>query len=406
MKRLKEISILRSGIPLSRGNVEHIETGDSDRAQTQYQDGIVERVFTPNEPIKRLHETLHARFSNPSEVWPHVHSITKGYIEDAKIHTQHWPWGLARTPKLIQKSIGKILRDEFKTITKAQNTPGFVEDSYLKAERLGSILRALSLPNGRALLNDYAASSNPKIVSCEELVVLEAVRAYCSHPEKWHEGALLFDKLAGLSPENPMEGEGKGAPVPIGGIVEKMDIEELPRFTPTLTAPIIETSLASSGRTLNWRELLRGKFAVPNRMFIREAELDNVGGTILIDGSGSMKVTTETLSKMCAVLPAATIAYYIGRGNGQGTLYIYARNGKRANITPLPYICNSVDGPAQEWLLRQDGPRYFVTDVGFCGAGMLSMIAIAKFREHKKQKLFQHFITLEETVRHFQTMRQ
>lgn len=107
-------------------------------------------------------------------------------------------------------------------------------------------------------------------------------------------------------------------------------------------------------------------------LFLRRRKI-HPGGVVLIDSSGSMNVDAETLNKLCAIIPTATVAFYSGHDNGwSGKLCIYAHNRKRFSGSPdlldrFQYGGNCVDVPALRWLLAQPAPRYLVSDCAFCG---------------------------------------
>jgi hypothetical protein len=97
------------------------------------------------------------------------------------------------------------------------------------------------------------------------------------------------------------------------------------------------------------------------------------GGTILIDGSGSMHLTTDELSALVSRSLAATVAIYAGLpGDESGSLRIVAKNGR---FTPIEEVTsnfgkgNVVDGHALRWLSRQPGPRIWVSDGIVTGLG-------------------------------------
>lgn len=105
-----------------------------------------------------------------------------------------------------------------------------------------------------------------------------------------------------------------------------------------------------------------------------------VGASILIDGSGSMGMSIDTIRKMVETAPASVIAIYYG-GDGiiphsgvdhdGGFIVVIARDGLAcSNIGP--YIlggANECDGIALRWLGQQPGPRYWVSDGGVTGPG-------------------------------------
>jgi len=95
----------------------------------------------------------------------------------------------------------------------------------------------------------------------------------------------------------------------------------------------------------------------------------NKGGSILIDCSASMGFAKETLLSFVKAAPALTVAGYSGYGDN-GALRIWIKSGK---IVADEYLVrpgggnNVVDGPAIEWLSRQKGPRFWVSDLGVTG---------------------------------------
>ena len=95
------------------------------------------------------------------------------------------------------------------------------------------------------------------------------------------------------------------------------------------------------------------------------------GGTILIDTSGSMRLSPEQIDALVRVSRgAALVAMYSGSGD-EGELRIIAENGKRARIEDLePYGSgNIVDLPALERLGGQSQPRIWISDGNVSGIG-------------------------------------
>jgi hypothetical protein len=160
----------------------------------------------------------------------------------------------------------------------------------------------------------------------------------------------------------------------------KMTVIELPHLVKIEQAKI-GFRKATTGARLH-RPSLR-KVILPQRLFVRRLPR-RPGGTILVDASGSMGDFNE-VTKWMSRQPFGTIAYYAGDGYETGQLFVYARNGWRAEQIVEPNGGdNSVDGKAIDWLLSQDAPRIMVTDRGFCSAAD-SNLQVARLEVLEKQ---------------------
>ena len=95
-----------------------------------------------------------------------------------------------------------------------------------------------------------------------------------------------------------------------------------------------------------------------------------LGGTILIDASGSMSFSGQDILEIMSLLPAVTIAMYNGYSNS-GDLRIIGRNGMRVTeeyINDWSGGGNVVDGPALKWLATMPERRIWVSDMYIFGA--------------------------------------
>jgi hypothetical protein len=125
------------------------------------------------------------------------------------------------------------------------------------------------------------------------------------------------------------------------------------------------------------------------------------GGTVLIDASGSMNFTADELLQVIAAAPLATIAFYNAPDDKvrTGNLWIFSDKAKRAADLslvkteskyahdPERWGCgNVVDLQAMRWLLKQPGPRYYVTDGEFTGP--TTDLAKTMFNNALSRKLF------------------
>jgi hypothetical protein len=88
-------------------------------------------------------------------------------------------------------------------------------------------------------------------------------------------------------------------------------------------------------------------------------------GSVIIDTSGSMHLSSDDIDEIMTALPGVTVATYCSDGDHDGELRIVARKGRRAgkdDLTDRNWGGNGVDGPALRWLAKQPAPRYWVCD--------------------------------------------
>jgi hypothetical protein len=129
-------------------------------------------------------------------------------------------------------------------------------------------------------------------------------------------------------------------------------------------------------------------------------EKKNMGGTVMIDASGSMCLDDKVLYDFAMDVPMGTVCYYSGGampedGNvppeGVGHLVVYAHKGKvrrdTGNELPFRGGDNLVDYNVLLWLLKQPKPRYFVTDRGWTAADWINKrlnIRLAQLEQAKQ----------------------
>lgn len=175
--------------------------------------------------------------------------------------------------------------------------------------------------------------------------------------------------------------EGLLMPVTDGDALEgKMEIRDLrPKTAFTAKQREITRKYAPDGVHLNTARYVNAIVSGDaNGLFARRLR-HKIGGTVVIDASGSMGATAENLAQLAATVPTATIAYYSGNDAGQGTLTVYALKGKRYSGS-LPndtlHGGNAVDLPAVRWLMANPKPWTLVSDLEFTG-GVLGSETIA-----------------------------
>jgi hypothetical protein len=153
-----------------------------------------------------------------------------------------------------------------------------------------------------------------------------------------------------------------------------------------------------------WRAMEEGvlpryshRYFVDGRVFARRRKI--LGGTVVIDASGSMALSGEQIQAMVECAPGCLVACYSGDDSG-GVLRILAAEGKRVANEFCAPPCgggNIVDFPALKWAYRYSHPRIWVSDVGVTGIhdeqgqGNVAMCAAAV----KKGRFFQAHNTEE-----------
>jgi hypothetical protein len=119
---------------------------------------------------------------------------------------------------------------------------------------------------------------------------------------------------------------------------------------------------------------LGGAFKYPHRGILPSGDgrvfgerKSTSGCTILVDCSGSMRISPDDLQSMMRASGRATIALYgsLPASVCKGRLAVVARNGGHApqeNLSDLIGNGNVVDGPALQWLNRRHGARIWISD--------------------------------------------
>lgn len=143
-----------------------------------------------------------------------------------------------------------------------------------------------------------------------------------------------------------------------------------------ITRAAMSRARSALGGTPGWRAASEGsvvryahRWSTDRAIFRKRAR--RARGTILVDASGSMRLSPGDLDRLLASTRAGLlVALYAGDGE-KGELRIVADGAARASDSALARFGtgNVVDLPALEWLARQHGPRFWVSDGGVTGIG-------------------------------------
>lgn len=131
-----------------------------------------------------------------------------------------------------------------------------------------------------------------------------------------------------------------------------------------------------AGRARQPRSVEEGTlFRSPHRMWIDgkvfARKIPHHGASVLIDASGSMSLSSESIYEMMTACgPDTIVAMYYG-DDATGSIRVIGKGMRHAEEKYLKRFGsgNIVDAAALEWLCRQRGPRIWVSDGAVTGKG-------------------------------------
>jgi hypothetical protein len=178
----------------------------------------------------------------------------------------------------------------------------------------------------------------------------------------------------------------------------------------TITEPKRTVRFPSKMRGRSWKATDQGvvlrypqRYCADKTMFAAKAQKPR-GCTVDIDASGSMNFTIQEILRIMQLMPAAVIAAYNG-GRTHGELRILAKKGRRVEEAFMkpPHGGNGVDGPALDWLAKQPGPRYWVSDGHVFGyEGKRTPAMLAAVYKHCRDHHILRVDSLTEVIERFQ----
>ncbi len=389
----KEATLIQSAVPASRGPLKHFEH-TNETSFVRFRGDSAEEIHTPQSTLKRIHEVMHARHTDP-KAYPGINGTVAQIIEDCRLHLGYWPWPRGRTPETIKREVieatqkdlaGKAsgftdfaiklrARAVFDGVGSPSLSPAFAAEHKLFANQIIEMIRAGEHELAAKLVERvFYPPAKPKDEEEEEEDVDgdgdgDDFEDDEGKPKPRRKGRV---KVYGKSDSRPEKKKPPPSPMERMCLGDgRMEIIELEKVEPTQAADA-GFRLATSGARL-YRPALRRPILSP-RLFLKKAPYDPIG-VICFDFSGSMSVDETILNDCCRRAPTAAVGYYEGRdGTGEGWLWVYARDGMRARkVLSKGYRGNAVDGPAMDWMLTFDAPRIMVTDRNFCGSLDASM---------------------------------
>ncbi len=329
--------------------------------------------------VSRVHEMLHARFS-PRHV-PLIEGVRRDAIlaaEDSRLAM------IATTLDVPHPNDDQTTAETQEIISgTAKKMPTMTRAEAMAARRaIGlCVLSHGYTPAGIAAYT-VILRTNPGAQPWDQLELVRALRSgfqviremrgHYRNPRCMRTLARKFERLFPIKQEQEPDEEHERA-TPISS-AERFALE----YNPSLeidTAPLCERLVPRTIRPVirhqDFGAILRAphRWAIDRAVFRTSRMRPSTGGTILIDGSASMELQQADLERLLMARPAATIAVYNGHAK-RSMLRILARHGRRVvkhNVAPPLNGGHNYDAGPVNWLTRQDGPRWFITDMGFHG---------------------------------------
>ena len=382
----------------------------------------------------RLHESLHAAYS-ALRLPEGLHPWTLQAIEDARLHSACWPKGYTS----VDRDAQVMALREMRALSEMWERLGSEELPMAITALVRSATTLYTTAYSEHMKVEQAGKNIPREMVEALVPVLVAIRE-----RQWELAARTLDPLMkGVAGEMPREDESlesaatgaaafdpdasvevlgpptavwdaaEGRVVPGEGEERKrkvidgkigrprMKIVELqPRHEPTELAKARARTPAAMGTRIRSHKLAGAVVSNNARgLFSRPAKRFSVAGTVLVDASGSMRVTAKKLLVLLKSAPGATLAYYDSPDEMEGTLWVAARNGRMYQGS-LPHMGggNGVDLEALQWLLKQAGPRIFVTDKAFTGTPAEAKAAKVLLAQAERLKLVTWVRTLQHAL--------
>ncbi len=346
-------------------------------------------VLVPSGPqaaarVIRTHEAIHVNIAQRKKRG-HIPALLHECVEDVRVHSAVWPTSVSeQLNRDVQGFAWKEIRsiEHFaKDMSNPQVHDGSLHSSLRALAMLegtryqhigraaGRVDRAMGYPVAKTLL-DIIRFVVARDYERAEDIMLGLLRSPANLVQLF---SLVGGRISGPGHyDDPVKDEEVGEEWPMDEYMQIITLSPMTERTKAIWQR--KKVLASSGIRINGRRLAQAFIGQSTTHLFRRKERVKEGGAILIDASGSMHISDSDLSGLCDIAPGLAVAYYAGEDSGTnfpsmcGTLWIYAERGKHySGSLPRRPGGNGVDYFALRWLLRQPGPRVFVTDGGFSG---------------------------------------
>lgn len=370
-KRIKPVYPMPEAIDGKRWTVKRGQP----RIDTTAREMFVPLGATDADRFLRAHESAHARITpkvaaNAAAQKAGVSIMALQVAEDARVHAFLNRRGIPTPGALTEAEI-------------AQGTPRIAASDR---DAAGALLAAVGTGDYARIYNALALAPGMEparldsivqaVRQIAQMIAAKPARRNARHPvdttmgfkQRTVPAAQLFESMF---PEAPTESDRANREM-IRRAVARSPVDDTSHWgdvQPIGRAPLTLGKRAGRGVTRSFRDegtIPSAVYRLPvdGRVFTRSRKA--VGGTVLVDASGSMELDSNDLAAIVDAAPAGRVAIYCGAKYCGGRVTIVADNGRRAADRDIQAAriggCNLIDGPALKWLARQPGPRIWVSD--------------------------------------------
>lgn len=406
-----------------------------------FRDSLVHEIRVPSSTtaehlVVRLHELLHGHLHKSLKRMPKgIEGEVSVALADAEVHAGLFALLPPRARHQLDQVMGQHCQNKLSALERGHCSPINAANFAIRtlAQGAGSIVdQALTLAasvgiDERAIVNirylgrrmGYLLSRKgiSAAIRCQEYRVakrelreiIKQIMAKLHDADTAATNALtqltqtkaLTTEVANRQVETELGGTPK--PTSSGSTHQKLEIVSPPLTISTAPQGQARRYAPLGGRLS--RRAVQALAAQKSELLFSRTRLRGFAGTVLIDASGSMRLTHEELAGLIEKAPLGQVAFYSGRDRW-GQLVIAARNGRRAaDLAQLALTYrqggNEVDFLAIQWLLRQPAPRVLVTDQQFVfspanGETVFDAAALELLRRARMARLVHVVRTLDE----------
>lgn len=308
----------------------------------------------------------------------------KDFLTGVRRENRAWGESLREIAKKVEKEMMKADRTGTLGSTERDNRTGLAPLGFSHTERIAELVDRLANPPKKEN-EDEQGNENENTNAQNDEEKNEQGKSKKSNKSKTGKADKAPLDKDEIKKTNPVAPTGRGA-VPQWA---ELKVRRLPL---TRHAP------GGLGRKRRANDMGRNPRRIQNALAdpykrIFDATKKGNGGVVLIDGSGSMSLTTEDIVKIVDSAHGATVAVYSAdSANVYDNLLILAEKGKMIQTLPPRNGGNGVDGPALKWAINQrqhaNAPVVFITDGAVHGLGqgyndLLAMDCINMVLKHR-----------------------